>query len=273
MGRDVDIIGLIRIRNESLILQDTLDHLSTYVDGIVVLDDSSVDNSPEIASAHQKVLEVLKRDKWDEFNREIVETKDRQKLLEAARKYDPTWIFYADADERFEGNIREFLITERFSNIDGIRISLFDSYMTISDHLPYKQGQELYNFRKYFGPEKREVLMIWRNKPEVRFEGLNKREPMIRGRVITRFYCQHYGKSLSIEHWNETCDYYIKYFNKYSKKWMNRKGKAIHRKSDFGRPLYNWNDVKKNSILIYRYQTPNLFYKIKDKINSFLLKS
>src|SRR5687768_7262461 len=33
------VVGMIRMRNESLILQDTLDHLARYVDAIVVFDD------------------------------------------------------------------------------------------------------------------------------------------------------------------------------------------------------------------------------------------
>ena len=43
------IIGLIRIRNESLILKDTLDHFSKFVDGIIIFDDHSFDNSVSIA--------------------------------------------------------------------------------------------------------------------------------------------------------------------------------------------------------------------------------
>ena len=54
-----------------------------------------------------------------------------------------------------------------------------------------------------------------------------------------------YGKSLSIEHWEETCDYYIKHFpfDTYGRKWTERKGKAIHTESDFGRQLYEWGET------------------------------
>jgi hypothetical protein len=61
-------------------------------------------------------------------------------------------------------------------------------------------------------------------------------------RVKTALYCQHYGKSLSVAHWEETCDYYIRHFpfETYGKKWTERKGKGVHTESDFGRPLYAW---------------------------------
>ena len=55
----------------------------------------------------------------------------------------------------------------------------------------------------------------------------------------------HYGKSLSVEHWEETCDYYINHFpfQTYGRKWLARKGQAIHTQSDFMRPLYEWGDA------------------------------
>ena len=192
----------------------------------------------------------------------------RQILLDAAQKYKPTWLFYSDCDERFEGNIKEFILSTRSRNIQGIKVSLFDAYMTCEDKKPYKNG-ELYNFRKYFGPEVRNILMIWRNNSEVKFLGLNQRQPKVGGKVITKFFCQHYGKSLSIDHWEETCDYYAKYFTKYKNKWLKRKGKAIHKKSDFGRKLYTWENVKKYSIPINKI---SLFFRLWKKIRQILFK-
>jgi ABC-type polysaccharide/polyol phosphate transport system ATPase subunit len=233
------MIGLLKIRNESLILSDTLDSFSQIVDGIIVYDDASTDESVKIARRHPKVLAVLENKTWKK-NQMEEETRQRQLLLEYCQKYQPQWIFYADADERFEGNIREFLLSPDSKNIDGIRIELFDAYITRDDQKPYSRGP-LYNFRKKFGPEKREILMIWRNQPQVNFSGLIQREPQLTGNVITKFYCQHYGKSLSIEQWEETCDYYATNFPEpYLSKWKNRKGKAIHEISDFGQTLYAW---------------------------------
>ena len=67
--------------------------------------------------------------------------------------------------------------------------------------------------------------------------------PMM-SKVKVDLYCQHYGKSLSVDHWEETCDYYIRHFpfETYGKKWTERKGQAIHTESDFKRPLYEWGE-------------------------------
>jgi len=88
--------------------------------------------------------------------------------------------------------------------------------------------------------------MLWRNRPEIVFAEGDGRTP--RGVVCEKIarYCQHYGKSLSVAHWEETCDYYISrfpLFETYGRKWAARKGQAIHRESDFKRPLYQWGET------------------------------
>ena len=239
-----NVVGIIRLRNEELILQDTLDHLSKFVDAIVVYDDKSSDNSVKIAKSHPNVAIIIQNKYWRK-NRTLEETANRSVLMKEALQLRPNWFFYADADERFEGNIREYLKVAP-SNVKGIRISLFDAYITSEDQKPYSKKNKLLNFRKYFGPERRDILMIWRNEPGVKYLLPDSREPtgIDERNIITRFYCQHYGKSLSVQQWEETCDYYINNFPQYQKKWQARKGKAIHTESDFNRQLYTWNEVK-----------------------------
>jgi glycosyltransferase involved in cell wall biosynthesis len=250
--RPVRIIGMIRLRNEALILQDTLDHMGEIVDGIVIYDDASTDKSVEIAKSHPKVLEIIVNKKWQGGQREWEETANRSLLYERSRRYSPEWFFYADADERFEGKIRQFLLEDCPDDVEGIKISLFDAYITKTDKAPYKTGMKLYNFRKKFGVERRDILMIWRNGCDAEFLRKDGREPQgsINKNAITKFYCQHYGKSLSIQHWEETCDYYINYFPKYKDKWLERKGKAVHDASDFGRDILLWKDVKRSPVVI-----------------------
>lgn len=249
LSGDIKIIGIMRERNEELLLQDSLDHLAQFVDAIVVFDDASTDRSVEIAKAHPAVVEVVVNRKWRSSNRVWEETSNRQKLFSRAKRYDPEWFFYCDADERFEGDIRHYLLEECPKDVGSVRVSLFDAYLTGNDKKPYSDNKSLYDFRKYFGPERRDILMIWRNHRGASFNVKDAREPQrVDGSVVTRFFCQHYGKSLSIEHWEDTCDYYIQHFPKYSEKWKGRKGKAVHEVSDFGNKLYVWSDVKRNSV-------------------------
>jgi len=249
LKEETAIIGLLRVRNEELILSDTLDHMGKIVDAIYVYDDCSTDSTLEILKANSKVCGIISNRFWRKGlkHRQVEETRHRQLLLSNARKTirGIKWFFYFDADERFLGDIRRELLDGSLDEFDGIKINLFDAYITENDSLAYKNGEQLLDFRKFFGPEYREVLMIWKNNPGVGFYGLDKREPTLRSsNLISRFYCQHYGKSISIEQWEETCDYYYKNFpfETYGKKWLARKGKAIHQFSDFGRPLYKWGE-------------------------------
>jgi hypothetical protein len=158
-----------------------------------------------------------------------------------------------DADERYVGPIRDFVRSPNASSIDGVRVRLFDAYMTALDNVPFQKGMRLTNFRKFFGPEFREILMLWKNSDFVEFLGLDAREPKVDGEIRSLFLCQHYGKSLSSDHWEETCEYYSEHFpyESYGKKWAERKGRALHLQSDFGRQLYPWGaELFENSVEI-----------------------
>jgi hypothetical protein len=159
-----------------------------------------------------------------------------------------------DADERYFGAIREFFNLKIDGKPNALRVQLFDAYITEKDQHQLKKGEKLRNFRKYFGPERRDIIMIFKNTPEVRFEGLDAREPMVAGEVKTMFYCQHYGKAISIAQHEATCDYYINHFpwDTYGQKWMSRKGKAVHHESDFNTKLYKWGPkLFRNAIQIH----------------------
>jgi glycosyltransferase involved in cell wall biosynthesis len=241
------LIGIIRVRNEALILGDTLDYVGGQVGAIVAYDDASTDRTLEILRQHPKVALVVANRSWeaDIEARRIAEGRHRGLLLQTARerlKFE--WMFCFDADERVTGDISGFVDAMHSSDCDGVRVQLFDAYMTPGDHAPYRADRGLLGFRRFFGPERRDILMLWRNRPEVIFTQHHGREPGGVKRVATGLYCQHYGKSLSVEHWEETCDYYIRHFpfDSYGQKWRDRKGRAIHTESDFMRPLYEWGD-------------------------------
>jgi glycosyltransferase involved in cell wall biosynthesis len=241
------LVGITRLRNEALILPDTLDYLGRHVDAIVAYDDASTDRTPEILLAHPKVALVVANRSWekDVAARRLAEGRHRGLLLEMVRaRLDCDWMLCFDPDERVTGDLRGFLAT-RASHCDGVRVRLFDAYMTPDDHAPYQSDRTLMDFRRFFGPEERDILMFWRNLPSVFFGPQQAREPGGIERIETELYCQHYGKSLSVEHWEETCDYYIRHFpfETYGRKWRERKGQAIHTQSDFMRPLYEWGEA------------------------------
>jgi hypothetical protein len=248
LGRKHLIVGMTRLRNEALILADTLDYLNPQLDAIVAYDDASTDATVELLRKHPKVALIVANQAWEEDveARKRAEGRHRGLLLDMARSELPhEWMFCFDPDERVTEDVRGFVAGLKNDACDAVRVQLFDAYMTPDDHEPYSSDRQLLDFRRFYGPEERDILMLWRNRPEIGFAEGDGRTPRGMVNVKTDLHCQHYGKSLSIAHWEETCDYYIRHFpyETYGRKWEARKGKAIHTESDFGRPLYAWGET------------------------------
>lgn len=249
------LVGITRVRNESLILRDTLDHVGEHVDAIVAYDDASTDSTFDILRSHPKVALIIRNTSWEHgiAERLSAETRHRGLLLQVARsRLNFDWTLCFDADERVIGDLRNYIGGARSKACNGVRIQLFDAYMTPDDQAPFVPGKNLLGFRRFFGPERRDILMLWRNLPRVQYRGLDAREPTGVDQIETRFYCQHYGKAISLEQWEETCDYYVRHFpfDTYGKKWLARKGTAIHQQSDFSRPLFEWGDALFNNAVV-----------------------
>jgi len=243
-----------RVRNEALVIEDTIKHLESFCDGIVIYDDCSTDNTVFLIKQSAKKLLHLEEGKLWRPNRVVEETRHRALLLKMAARYNPQWFFYADADERFIGEIQSIL-SALPKDIDGIQVQLFDAYLTGEFCSPYIRGDRLENLERLYGIERRDILMAWRNSKKFHYIGLDAREPVPRRKaniIKADIYCKHFGKAISIAQWEETCDYYEKHFPEpYSSKWAERHGKAIHVYSDFGTLLYTWDEVKKYAIPIY----------------------
>jgi glycosyltransferase involved in cell wall biosynthesis len=236
------VYGITRIRNESLIIRDTLNHWSSICNGgIFVYDDKSTDDTVNICKSHHAVKEVICGRTWD-TNRLRAEFQNRQAVLSAALKHTRPndWIVYFDADEflyKFDPSILR-------SNIDGVICRLFDVYITDTNkHLSWKD-------RDAVGPEYRDILFFFKVSSVIGYHCLDQRECTLKSgsSLVRNGYIKHYGKGFSVEQWEETCRYYSKYFPVYADKWEARKGKAIHHtKSDFGSNLISFSDVLKGS--------------------------
>ncbi len=234
------IIGLIKIRQEEKIIRDTLDHWGKICSGgIYVVDDESTDSTVEICKSHPAVKKVEIVD-WDP-DRERSEWFNRQKALEmaieaGARKDD--WFVYFDADERIYFDRWDLFFKE---DVKAIACRLYDVFITPEDvKLPYLK-------RDFVGPEYRTITFFFKNSPYLSYDKPDQRvvnlEPGIQIQVAG--IVKHFGKGLSVQHWEETCDYYINFWPKYAAKWRERKGKAVKKdyKSDFGNKLIKFNDV------------------------------
>ncbi len=250
------LTAIAQVRNEASILRDTLDYVSQFADAIVAYDDASTDESFDILRSHPAVAFIVRNSKWQTGvqARPMAETLHRELLLSIVRHHlNSAWIYCFDADERVIGDVRALLQQLKNTSVDAVRVGLFDAYMTETDHEPLGNGAPLLDGRRFFGPERRDILMLWRNLKKFKFAGAIAREPGGSTQAMTALLCQHYGKAISVSQWEDTCNYYVQNFpwDTYGAKWASRKGKSIHASSDFGRPLHTWgNALIEHAVLI-----------------------
>lgn len=239
--RNYKVAGLTRVRNESLIIKEHLDAMAEYcTGGIYVFDDCSTDNTVEICKAHPAVKSVIGVKEWD-ANTElaIVEMHQRQALLDEAKKDNPDWFVYLDADERLFYSFAD--LSDKY---DIVVSRLFDFYITEEDKDREYTGN-LVSLRRLCGPECRGIVSIFKNTPGIKFTRKCSRNPesSVYHKTLYSGFIRHYGKAISIKDWERRCDFYINRAPEYEKIWSKRKGKAVHIESDFYRPLRTWNLV------------------------------
>ena len=236
------IFGITRVRNEALIIEDTIRHFLKYCEHILLYDDCSEDKTVDLAeAAGGDRITIIQGDHWS-LDRVAEETRHRALLLDQARSLGADWVLCFDADERLEGTLPEL-------RGSGFWFRLFDGYMTSAFCDPYRTGP-LADLPRLWGPEYRDILMLFSTDPELNwFRGPDMREPVSKNPVaLADIKVRHYGKCISVSEWDNTCDYYVRYFPKrYREKWQARKGRAIHTLSDFNRTLYTWPQLMERS--------------------------
>lgn len=232
------LIGITRVRNEALIIGDTVRHYLEHCDRIVMYDDASTDDTVELAmEAGGDQIEVIRGTEWRQVRRPE-ETRHRALVLERARALGATWALCFDADERLVGELPYLTRTRA----NGFTFRLFDGYLTEEMQEAYTGGP-LEQLPRMWGPEYRDILILFRVSAS-RFVGDGNRCPRTEGPVepAPGVFVKHFGKCLSVDHWEDTCRYYAAegWPDHYRRKWTNRIGKAIHTTSDRGRALRTW---------------------------------
>jgi hypothetical protein len=101
-ARRVRLLALLAARDERDELPGLVANLAPHVDGIVALDDGSLDGTGAWLAARPEVLEVLRveRGPWDE-------PRNHRLLVEAGVRHGADWLLSIDADERVEEQFRD----------------------------------------------------------------------------------------------------------------------------------------------------------------------
>lgn len=105
-GERKKLVGMMRVKNGEDCLSLTLEAASRMDDKIVVFDDHSTDATPEICKSFEKVIYI--KSPFTTFD----EARDRNFLLQEAKRLNPDWIFSHDHDE-----IPEERLIEQIQNL------------------------------------------------------------------------------------------------------------------------------------------------------------
>ena len=239
-------LAILRVRNEEIIIGSTLNRLKEHFDGAIVFDDASDDYTVDILKADDFVLDVIENNKWESHPkiRHHLETSQRQYLYDyTVQKYNPDWVLYLDADEHLyiEGEIDWNIQSSYY-------FRLFDVYITPEDE--HKHFLD----RKWVGSEYRDITMLFRPKQNIQF--FNRMPMGVSKSSVFGGYIKHFGKGISVDHWEKSCDYYVNHLYEVGKKgelisekWKKRKGKAVKKDylGDFGKPLILWDDRRSDT--------------------------
>lgn len=164
-----------------------------------------------MCKTHNKVKKILEGKIWLNSDRQKLEGTLRQEIYIESLKSNPDYVYYFDADE--------YIYPE---NIDYTENSyffrLFDFYITENDiNLNYLE-------REYMGPEYRDIIMLFKPGSNTFFK--DRQPSNCISPIVFGGYVKHYGKAISIDEWELTCDYYINIFGShYKPRWEKEKVK------------------------------------------------
>ncbi|KMM31611.1 glycosyltransferase family 2 protein [Parabacteroides goldsteinii] len=110
------LIALIPTYNESERITDCLRSVEKYCDGIILLDDDSLDDTYEIAQSEKLLLKAKKvRTKFND-------KQNRNMLLDMVSFFKAKWFIFIDADERFDDRFVDLREVMKRDDVDTVGV-------------------------------------------------------------------------------------------------------------------------------------------------------
>jgi FkbM family methyltransferase len=176
------LVAILRIKNQIQTIDECMEKLTELVDEIVVLDNGSTDGTSEAYKKYSKITKILNTVGFDEG-------RDKIMLLEEAKKTNPDWILWIDADEVFEKHLtREVLESYMRSKHNRIVFRMCNFWLS-RERCRYDSEYYLYTLH----PQR----SMWRNVESAYFKNLVIHNGDIQGvpgkPFLSPYRIKHYG--------------------------------------------------------------------------------
>lgn len=177
------LVAILRIKNEIDLIHEALEKLSSLADEIIIVDNGSTDGTLEAYKDYPKVIEVIETSGFNEGRDKII-------LLESAKKRQPDWILFLDADEIFENNFTRSEIEQYMrSKYDRINFRMCHFWLD-KKHCRFD--------RKYFLYSLQPLRCMWRNRSDVYFRDEIIHNGDIQGNFKKIYFSPYRLKHLSL---------------------------------------------------------------------------
>jgi len=117
------LVGALRVKNEELFLERTIEQACSYIDELAILDDFSTDKTIEIISRICYKCSTPYRIIYSPDKR-YHEGRDRDLLLNLVHEMNADWCIQIDADEVYERNFADSVKKYMSMNIDVVWIGV-----------------------------------------------------------------------------------------------------------------------------------------------------
>ncbi len=176
------LVGILRIKDQIKIIDACLSKLSQIVDELIIIDNGSTDGTLEAYKKYPKIVQILYTTGYDEG-------RDKIMLHEEAKKRNPDWIIWTDADEVFEDHFTREVV-EGYMNSKYNRITFRMCNFWLSyERCRYDDQYYLYNLH----PQR----SMWRNEEGAYFRNRKLHNGDIMGvpgkTFVSPYRLKHYG--------------------------------------------------------------------------------
>ncbi len=196
---DHKVIGTLLVRDEADIVEQCLKHhLSNGVDGFIVTDNGSKDNTRKLLSSHSGVLKIIDESSYT-YNQDMWVTK----MARMAYLCGATWVLNIDADEFWYG-------MEYLKDIPPLYGQVL--IKEIYDHIALTPGDTSFDRASqpyYYKRQTTHGKVIHRANEHVRVVFGNHRVKGIPGKYLRHspyFYIHHYPNR-TLHHFRKKCEY------------------------------------------------------------------